>query len=110
MKKLIIAALLAVSLTGFAQEKKKSYAEKSLEKMTMELSLTPDQQAKIKPLYEAKGELGADTRKNPDHDEANKLKSKEYDKEINDILTKEQKELRKELREKEKAAKAAAGQ
>ena len=112
MKKLIIAAILAVSLTGFAQEgkKKPSYAEKAIEKMTMDLSLTADQQAKLKPLYEAKGELKKDDKANPDHVEDNKLKNKEIDKEVNSILTKEQKDLRKELREKEKAAKEAAAQ
>ena len=75
MKKLIIAAILAVSLTGFAQEgkKKPSYTEKAIEKMTMDLSLTADQQAKLKPLYEAKGELKKDDKANPDHVEDNKL-------------------------------------
>ncbi|WPR72826.1 hypothetical protein SLW70_06780 [Flavobacterium sp. NG2] len=112
MKKLIIAALLAVSLTGFAQDgkKKQSYAEKTLEKMATELTLTPDQQAKIKPMLEAKGELKKDDKENPDHVEDNKVKSKEIDKEISNLLTKEQRQLKKELKEKENAAKAAAAQ
>ena len=41
MKKLILAALLAVSLNGFAQEAdKKGVTDKTLQKMTTELSLT----------------------------------------------------------------------
>ena len=111
MKKLIIAALLAVSITGFAQEgkKKPTYAEKTLEKMITELSLTPDQQMKVKPMLEAKGVLKNDDKENPDHVEDNKIKSKEIDKEISNLLTKEQKIIKKELKEKENAAKAAAG-
>ncbi len=108
MKKLIIAALLAVSLTGFAQ--KKGGAEKMLEKMTTELSLTADQQSQLKPIFEEQAALQKDSKENPDNAEANKEKGKEIGKRINAILTPEQKQLRKELREKEKAAKEAAGQ
>lgn len=106
MKKILIAALLVASLSGFAQ--KKVGAEKMLDKMTTELSLTADQQAKLKPLFEEQVALKADTKANADHAEDNQIKNKELGKKIGMILTPEQKELRKQLQEKEKAAKAAA--
>ncbi|AWG20093.1 hypothetical protein FFWV33_00445 [Flavobacterium faecale] len=105
MKKLLIVALLAASLTGFAQ--KKTGADKMLDKMTTELSLTADQQAKLKPLFEEQFALKADTKANADHEEDNKVKNKELGKKIGMILTAEQKDLRKQLQEKEKAAKEA---
>lgn len=105
MKKLFIAALLAVSLTGFAQ--KKSASEKSLEKMTSELSLTADQQAKLKPILEEQDALKKDSKENPDNADANKEKGKEIGKKVSAILTAEQKQTRKELQEKAKAAKEA---
>ena len=108
MKKLFIAALLAASLTGFAQ--KKVGAEKMLDKMTTELSLTADQQKQVKPFFEEQVALKADTKENPEHEEDNKAKSKEIGKKINAVLTAEQKQLAKELKEKEKAAKEAAAQ
>lgn len=112
MKKLFIAALLVASLTGFAQDgkKKPSYAEKTLDKMTTELSLTAEQQEQLKPILEEKGALKKDDKENPDHVEENKVKIKEIEKRISAVLTKEQKQLKKELKEKEKAAKEAAGQ
>ncbi|WP_366186963.1 hypothetical protein [Flavobacterium ovatum] len=105
MKKLFIAALLVASLTGFAQ--KKTSADKSLEKMTTELSLTADQQAKLKPILEEQDALKKDSKDNPDNADANKEKGKEIGKKMNAILTAEQKQLRKELQEKAKAAKEA---
>ncbi len=78
MKKLIFAALLAVSLNGFAQEAdKKGGADKMLAKMTTELSLTADQQASLKPILEEQLALKKDSKENPDHADANKEKVKE---------------------------------
>lgn len=64
MKKLWIAVLLMAGMASFAQEaqaekvctkgeKKCPSTEKKLEKMTEELTLTPDQQTQIKGLLEA---------------------------------------------------------
>ncbi|MCW2118722.1 hypothetical protein [Flavobacterium sp. 7A] len=105
MKKLFIAALLVASLTGFAQ--KKNGAEKMLDKMTTELSLTADQQAQLKPIFEEQAALQKDNKENPDNVDANKDKAKEIGKKINGILTPEQKKLRKEFQEKAKAEKDA---
>ncbi|MGA9639273.1 hypothetical protein [Flavobacterium sp.] len=96
MKKLFIAALLVASLTGFAQ---KSGADKALSKMTTELSLTAEQQTQLKPIIEEQMALQKDSKENPDNAEDNKAKGKEIGKKINAILTAEQKELRKTLKE-----------
>ncbi|GIZ07541.1 hypothetical protein [Flavobacterium sp. UMI-01] len=105
MKKLFIAALLVASLSTFAQ--KKSGVDKALNKMTTELSLTADQQAKLKPLMEEQAALKEETKANPDHAEENKAKAKALGKQINQVFTAEQIELRNSLKEKEKAEKAA---
>ena len=105
MKKLFIAALLVASLSGFAQ--KKSGVEKSLDKMTTELSLSADQQAKLKPLMEEQAALKADTKQNPDHADENKAKAKAIGKQINQVFTAEQTELRNSIIAKEREAKAA---
>lgn len=107
MKKFLIVALLAASLTGFAQSTtKKNSAEKAMDKMTSELTLTAEQQGQLKPFFEEQMALKEDTKLNSDHEEANKLKSKEINTKVYKFLTQEQNTLRKQLREKEKAAKA----
>ena len=98
MKKLIVAALLVASLTGFAQKAKNNSAEKSLEKMTTELTLTEAQQESLKPLLLEKMEIKNDTKENPDNEEDNKAKLKDLGKKINAVLTPEQKELKKQLK------------
>lgn len=104
MKKLILIALLATGLNGFAQEgAKKSGPEKMLQKMTTELSLTSDQQEKLKPILEEQALLKKDSKENPDHAEANKAKGKELSKKIRGILTPEQLEIQKANMEKSKA-------
>ena len=83
MKKLILVALLAIGLNGFAQEAgKKGGADKMMQKMTTELSLTADQQAAIKPIVEEQVALKKDSKENPDHADANKEKGKELSKKI----------------------------
>ena len=102
MKKLIFAALLAASLSGFAQDSKKGGADKMLQKMTTELSLTADQQASLKPILEEQAALKKDSKENPDHAEANKEKGKELSKKVKGILTPEQLEMQKANKEKSK--------
>ena len=104
MKKLILAALLAGSLSGFAQEAgKKGGADKMLQKMTTELSLTADQQAAIKPIVEEQVALKKDSKENPDHADANKEKGKELSKKIKGMLTPAQLEIQKANMQKAKA-------
>jgi hypothetical protein len=104
MKKLIFAALLVASLSGFAQEAdKKGGADKMLQKMTTELSLTADQQASLKPILEEQSALKKDSKENPDHADANKVKVKELSKKIKEVLTPAQLEIQKANMEKAKA-------
>ena len=103
MKKLIFAALLAASLSGFAQESKKGSADKMLQKMTTALSLTAEQQATLKPMIEEQMALKKDSKENPDHADANKQKGKELSKKMKGILTPEQLEIQKAKMEKSKA-------
>lgn len=102
MKKVILAAILAVSLSGFAQESKKGGSDKMLGKMTTELSLTADQQASLKPILEEQMALKKDSKENPDHAEGNKEKVKELFKKIKGILTPAQLEIQKANKEKSK--------
>jgi len=104
MKKLILVAILATGLNGFAQEAdKKGGADKMLQKMTTELSLTTDQQAAIKPIVEEQVALKKDSKENPDHADANKEKGKELSKKIKGMLTPAQLEIQKANMEKAKA-------
>ena len=104
MKKLILVALLAAGLNGFAQEAdKKGGADKMLQKMTTELSLTADQQAILKPIVEEQSALRKDSKENPDHADTNKVKVKELNKKIKEVLTPAQLEIQKANMEKAKA-------
>jgi periplasmic protein CpxP/Spy len=109
MKKLLVLALLAISLSGFAQDgqDKKGGTEKMLAKMTTELSLTADQQKQLMPILEEQAAIKKDNKENPDHKEDNKAKIKELGKKINAILTPEQIATRKAAQEKAAAEKAA---
>ncbi len=99
MKKLFITALLAIGLSGFAQETKKSYSEKKVEKMTTELSLTTEQQKLLLPLFDEQEILYNDIKANPDNKDADKAKIREIGKKMNAILTPEQVALQKSLKE-----------
>ena len=96
MKKIIFVALfVAASFNGFAQKSKKGGVTKMLQKMTTELSLTADQQEKLKPILEEQMALKKDSKENPDNAYANKAKLKEITKKIKSILTPVQLELQK---------------
>lgn len=99
MKKLFIVALLALGMSGFAQEASASSIKK-VEKMTAELSLTAEQQKLMLPLFEEQKVLYDDIKANPDNKDADKAKIKEIAKKINAILTPEQKETQKALKAK----------
>ncbi len=100
MKKLFITGLLAIALSGFAQEGKKTWSEKKVEKMTTELSLTAEQQKLMLPLFDEQKVLYDDIKANPDNKDADKVKIKEITKKMNAILTPEQKETQKALKAK----------
>jgi hypothetical protein len=105
MKKLIFAVLLTASLSGFAQDSKKGGADKMLLKMTTELSLTTDQQALLKPILEEQSILRKDSKENPDHADANKVKIKELNKKVKEVLTPAQLEIQKAKAEEKKEGK-----
>ena len=105
MKKLIFAVLLTASLSGFAQDSKKGGADKMLQKMTTELSLTTDQQALLKPILEEQSILRKDSKENPDHADANKVKIKELNKKVKEVLTPAQLEIQKAKAEEKKESK-----
>ena len=105
MKKLIFAVLLTASLSGFAQDSKKGGADKMLLKMTTELSLTTDQQALLKPILEEQSALRKDSKENPDHADANKVKIKELNKKVKEVLTPAQLEIQKAKAEEKKEGK-----
>ena len=104
MKKVILVALLAAGLNGFAQEAdKKGGADKMLQKMTTELSLTADQQASLKPILEEQSALKKDSKENPYHADDNKVKVKELNKKVKEVLTPAQLEIQKANMQKAKA-------
>ena len=114
MKKLIIAALLVVGMTSFAQEGKEKpnkekmeqitpeqRAGKHLKKMTKELGLNPDQQAQLKTIFMDQEARKANPVK-PTKEEGKALR-KEMDAKMKSILTPEQFEKWNAENEKRKA-------
>lgn len=95
MKKLIIIALLAIGVTGFAQEGKKKKGhevstEMRLKKMTEELSLNADQQKKMAGVLEEQAAIKKAIKENPESKEENRGKMKETMKKMKEILSPEQ--------------------
>ena len=96
MKKLIVVALLAIGLTGFAQEGKKKKGghevttEMKVKKMTEELSLNADQQKQMTVVLDEQAAIMKAGKDNPDSREENKGKMKEIGKKVKGILTPEQ--------------------
>ncbi|SRR5690606_5451493 len=86
MKKLVLMIALVVGVTAFAQErrmeKRQMSVESKVEKMTVELDLTAEQQAKVKEIYAKK----AETKKT----QAHRAGDDTFDKELRAILTPEQ--------------------
>ena len=97
MKRLFIVALLALGLNGFAQETS-AWAAKKIEKMTVELTLTTDQQKLLLPLFEEQKVLYDDIKANPDNKDADRAKIREIGNKMQAILTPEQKETQKALK------------
>lgn len=86
MKKLILMIALVVGVTTFAQDRrmdrKQMSVDTKVEKMTAELDLTADQQAKVKEIYAKKAETTKTQAHIAGHDT--------FDKEVRAILTPEQ--------------------
>lgn len=95
MKKIIIIAILSASLNGFAQDSKNNEVNNALKKMTIDLSLTVYQQDAILPILEAQMTLQEDSNKNPSNIERNIVKVRALSKQLDEVLTAEQKETRK---------------
>ncbi|AWG20094.1 hypothetical protein FFWV33_00450 [Flavobacterium faecale] len=95
MKKLFIVALVAIGISGFAQEGKKKKGhevttEMRVKKMTEELTLTADQQKQILPVLEEQATIQKAMKDNPESKEENRAKMKEAGKKMKTILTPEQ--------------------
>ncbi len=96
MKKLIVVALLAIGLTGFAQEGKKKKGghevstEMKVKKMTEELSLNADQQKKMTEVLDEQVAIKKAIKENPDSKEENRGKMKENMKKMKEVLSPEQ--------------------
>lgn len=94
MKKLILMIAIAVGTTAFAQErkmdKKPMTSEMKVEKMTRELNLTTEQQAKAKALFDAKAEARKVNKENKEAFAEKKIARENFDKEFRSILTNEQ--------------------
>ncbi len=97
MKKIIMMAFLATSLTGFAQDSEKKDVNSALKKMTIDLTLTVYQQDLVLPILEEQMALQKDSESNPANQEANIAKVRELSKKLDEILTPEQKEARKAI-------------
>lgn len=111
MKKLIVAALLVVGLSTFAQVEKKGKegkepmekmnpgerAEKALKKMTKELKLTDAQQKQIKVLLAEQEAKRADVNFKPSKEDRMAMKEK-----VSKILTPEQNEAWEKIQEERK--------
>lgn len=100
MKKLIVVALLAIGLSGFAQEGPKKHGkemstEMRLKKMTKELSLNAEQQKQISVILDDQAAIRKAIKENPESKEENKAKMKENMKKMKAVLTPEQAEKMK---------------
>lgn len=95
MKKLILAAVLVVGMTAFAQGKGQRAhqvsPEQKIEKLTKELDLTQEQQAKLKVLFEQKQEkVNAKRSEMKQNREKQVAEKDELDEQIRSILTDKQ--------------------
>lgn len=97
MKKLIVMIALVVGATTFAQDKrmerKAMSTDKKVEKLTQELDLNPEQQQKVKSLFEKKENKERTAKVDKATTEKASLKratNPEFDREMRAILTPEQ--------------------
>lgn len=95
MKKLILAAVLVVGMTAFAQTKgqrtQRISSEERIEKLTKEFDLSKDQQDKLKVLFDQKKEEIAERRAERNQKiEKREAERDEFDSQIRGILTEKQ--------------------
>ncbi len=111
MKKLVVMMALVIGSVTFAQERKEikhdmMSTEKRVEAMTKELDLTPEQQTKMKALFDEKAKENKAKRQEMKEKMAQKKAEREsHDEKIKSILTPEQVkkyEAKKEEMKKEK--------
>src|SRR5690554_7446079 len=92
MKKLVLMIAMFVGVTAFAQERKmeqkRMSAEDKVERLTKELDLTAEQQAKVKEIYAKKAENKK--AKRTEVMTTRKARSEAFDKELRSVLTPEQ--------------------
>ncbi len=92
MKKLVLMIALVVGATTFAQERrlerKGMSSENKVEKLTKELNLTDEQQAKAEEIFAKKAETKKEKR--AEALETKKAENEAFDKEFKAILTPEQ--------------------
>lgn len=92
MKKLVLMIALVVGTTTFAQERrlerKGMSSENKVEKLTKELNLTDEQQAKAEEIFAKKAETKKEKR--AEALETKKAENEAFDKEFKAILTPEQ--------------------
>ena len=103
MKNLICVFLVAfLTTTTFAQRSvKTAKAESAVKRMTTELDLTPEQQVKIKTIYETR--LADRTSRNAQSREEKVATRTEFNKKVEAVLTPAQVEKRNALKEEHKA-------
>jgi Spy/CpxP family protein refolding chaperone len=95
MKKLIVMALLAATSSIIAQDHPKKdgakFMENKIEKLTQELSLTTEQQEKLKTYFEQRHAMKKDLKSDGEMSKEEKMAiAKETDAEFKSILTPEQ--------------------
>lgn len=95
MKKLILAAMLVVGMTAFAQGKGQRVnqvsPEQRIENLTKELDLSKDQQEKLKVLFEQKKEEIAERRaERKQHIEKRQAERENFDAQIRQVLDEKQ--------------------
>jgi len=103
MKNLICLLLVAfLATTTFAQKKGMNRkADATVERMTKELDLSPEQQVKIKAIYETK--IADKTSRSAQTREGRSMAKADFDQKIEAVLTPEQIKKRKALKKEHKA-------
>jgi len=104
MKKLVLMIAMFVGVTAFAQERKmeqkRMSAEDKVERLTKELDLTAEQQAKVKEIYAKKAENKK--AKRTEVMTTRKAENDAFDKELRSVLTPEQNKKLDAKKEKQK--------
>lgn len=95
MKKLILAAMLVVGMTAFAQSRNQKAqrvsSEERIERLTKDYDLSKDQQAKLKVLFDQKKEeVAAQRTERKQNLEKRRAERDEFDVQIREVLNEKQ--------------------